>query len=845
MKKTLALVAAIAACGATIAIRPVRAAGDPAALEKRIDGLLAQLTLEEKIDLLAGSGFATRPIPRLGIPALKMSDGPVGLGGGARATAFPAGVALAASWDPELVERVGHALGREARALGVHVLLGPTLNLHRVPQGGRNFESFGEDPSLTSRVTVAYVRGVQGEGVAATLKHYACNNQEYLRSRIDVRVDERALHELYLQGFEAGVREAGARLVMSAYNRVNGAYASENRTLLTEILKQRWGFRGVVVSDWAAVRSSVPTANAGLDLEMPSAAYLNREALLPAIARGELAVATIDDKVRRLLRLMLALGVMDGPPPAPGALDTAEHRALAREAARSGIVLLRNERGALPLEAKQMRTLAVIGPTANVARIGGGGSSQVTPSYSVSPLEAVARRAGAAVVIRHARGASVKREPTAAPAIASAQLQPPDGEGEGLLAEYFNGLSLAGAPVLRRVEAQVDAHWGAGSPGEGVPVDQFSARWTGRLVAPAAGPFVLTIGSDDGSRLYFGDKLLIDNWGNHGFVTQEGLVELEAGRVYPIRLEFYEDGGGAEVVLGMRKAAPEDVPRDPQALRAEAAAAAADADAALVFVGYTALEEREAVDRESLSLPAGQDGLIAAVAAANPRTVVVLNTGASVLMPWLDQVAAVVEAWYPGQECGNAIADVLFGDVNPSGKLPTTFLARADDSSAFGRYPADAGKEDVVSYGEGIFIGYRHADRTGTQPLFPFGHGLSYTRFGYSDLRLPDGHVSRAGRFEVVFTVANLGTSEGAEVAQVYVRDLESSLPRPVRELKAFRKVRLAPGEEQTVRATLGPRDLAFYDPARHDWVVEPGRFEIQVGASSRDVRLRGEVLVE
>jgi beta-glucosidase len=798
-------------------------------VEARVEELLSRMTLDEKLSLLAGTGFDTVPIPRLNIPALHMTDGPAGIRTGP-ATSFPAGVALAASFDPTLVERVGAAIAREAKAQGKNVLLAPCVNIQRAPHAGRNFESFGEDPFLAARMSVAYTRGVQAEGVMASVKHYAANNQERERHTIDVRVDERALHELYFPAFKAAVQEGGAWSVMAAYNRVNGAFASENGYLLDEVLKKRWGFRGLVMSDWGAVESTVPTLRNGLDLEMPTGVFLNPAEVKKALANGSVTQPQIDDKVRRILRAMASLGLLDRPVPDGGASDTPAHRKLARDAAREGVVLLKNERAVLPLDVSKLRSVAVIGPNAAVARLGGGGSARVVPPYSVSPLEGIKQRVGDRVRVEHAPGVVALEDTTPVPA---ENLRTPDGKSNGLQGEYFTNVELAGAPAVRRVDPQVDFRWATGSPAPGFPSDRFSTRWTGSLVATRGGRYSLSLSSNDGGRLYLDDKLVVDLWADHATLTGAAVVELKAGEPRRLRVEHYESIGHADVRLGWRRI-------EEGTLRA-AVEAAKRADVAVVFAGLSEATETEALDRPDLNLPEGQDELIDAVVRANPNTVVVLNSGGPILpRGWLEAVPALVQAFYLGQEGGNALAEILFGDASPSGKLPASFPKRWEDSHAYGRYP---GRDGVVSYDEGLLVGYRWFDAKKIEPLFPFGHGLSYTRFEYSGLKLTQGRSDDGGPVVwVEFEVANTGRRAGAEVAQVYVRDEESSLPRPLKELKGFSKVFLKAGEKKRLKLTLPASAFSFYDPARGGWVLEAGDFNVNVGASSRDTRLEGRV---
>jgi beta-glucosidase len=799
-----------------------------AAIDARVESLLKQLSLEEKIALLSGTGFDTRSVERLKIGGLHMSDGPVGVRTGT-ATAWPSSISTAASFDPGLVRQIGAAIAREAKAKGKNVILGPCVNIQRVPQGGRNFESYGEDPYLDSRMAVAYIEGMQGEGVAATVKHYALNNQEYQRDTIDVQADERTMREIYLPTFRAAVKEAGVEAVMCSYNKLDGPWACENPWLLTEVLKKGWGFRGLVMSDWGATHSTARALNAGLDLEMPDGQHLNEARVKAALASGELAVGTIDEAVRRQLRVQVAMGWLDRPLDA-GALDTPAHRALDREAAAAGMVLLKNEGALLPLDPRTLKTVAVLGPNAAFARTGGGGSAYVSPIYAVTPLAGIRERLGAGVKVDYAPGATFEGDLKPVPASA---LRPPAGRSEkaGLLGQYFADEEWRGEPALVRVDPQIDWDWGPGGPEGWDRVDHFSIRWTGTITAPETGRYELGVTSDDGSWLYLDGQLLVDNGGQHGMSARSKAVELRAGEPHEIRVDMNERGGGAGVVLGWQKV--EGDPIDVAAARAKAA------DVALVFVGHTNSIETEGTDRETLELPENQVELLRAVAAANPKTVVVLNTGAPVLVEgWLGEVPALLETWFAGSETGHAVADVLFGDRSPAGRLPMTWPKRWEDAPAYGHYPGADGK---VSYAEGILVGYRYYDTKKVEPRFPFGYGLSYTTFEYSGLKVTPA-AGRTWPVEVAFRVKNTGPRGGAEVAQVYVHDAASSLPRPDQELKGFRRVLLKPGESQEVGLTLDERAFSFFDPAKKAWVAEPGDFEIRVGGSSRSVALRQTV---
>jgi beta-glucosidase len=704
---------------------------DPAqSIEARIDDLLPRLTLEEKINFVhANSKFSAGGVERLGIPRLWLADGPQGVreeigpdtwnsAGWTNdfATAMPAGIGLAATWDPELAQGEGRVIGEEARQRNKHVMLGPGLNIMRTPLGGRNYDYFGEDPWLAGRITAGYVRGMQAEQVIACIKHFAANNQENQRGSIDVQMDERTLREIYLPAFEAGVKEGGALAVMGAYNQFRGEHCCHNDYLLNQVLKKEWGFTGAVISDWSGTHDTKQAVFNGLDLEMGSnGAYDDFYLAKPfrdGLKAGTYPLALLDDKVRRNLRMLIATGALDGR--RPGAINTKEHLAVALRAAAEGIVLLKNNGGLLPLDPAKATTIAVIGDNAVRKFAAGGNSAGVKAFREITALEGIVARAGAQANVTFSQG---YRQP------------------------------------VRRSVYQVDA-----------------AGVRGSELSPAT-------------------------------------------------------------------------PAEIEALAVRAVQAAKQADV-VIFVGglsHQTFGDDEGTDRRDLSLTAHQDELIARLAAVNPRIVVALIAGAPVLMdPWLEKVPAVLQAWYGGSEAGPALAAVLFGDVNPSGKLPCTFPKALRDSPAHAsglarQFPGENGKE---YYDEGLLVGYRWFDTKQFEPLFPFGHGLSYTQFTYSDLKLVPAGDLQKGVVAVQFQLTNTGSREGAEVAQLYIHAAHPRLERPTKELKGFAKITLKPGEKKTVTIPLDQRSFAFYDPAQHAWSAEAGDYTIQVGSSSRDLRL-------
>ena len=803
-------------------------------IEARVEDLLKRLTSDEKVALLGGdeTGFNAAGIARLGIPPIRMTDGPVGVRTG-NATAYPAAICLAASWDTELVHEYGVALAEEVRGKGKNCILGPCVDINRFPLGGRNFESLGEDPFLSGRLAVAYVKGVQSQGVIATVKHFACNDQEWQRNDYSVVVDERTLREIHLPVFEAAVREGGAFAVMSAYNLVNGQHCSENRHLLKDVLKNEWGFTGIVMSDWTSVYSAKDAANNGLDLEMPTPVWFG-DPLRKALGDGSVASSVIDDKVRRLLRVRFESGIFDRPTESAdeSRVKTAAHKAIARRIAEEGIVLAKNDE-VLPLRVNDLKSIALIGPSAKVARTGGGGSSHVDGWEAVSAYDGLRALLPGTVSIRFAEGARIDEEtPEAVP---SRCLRTPDGSQEGLLGEYFSNIDFNGNPAETRVDRTVgfDLPGPGESPSPRLGHENFSIRWTGRFVAPRSGLQRLSLTSDDGSRLYFDGKLVIDNWGMHPAVTKSIELPVVRGTSYNLRIEYMQGGGGAFMQLGWRD--PDAASSEPTI--AEAVEAARGASAAIVCVGTTASLEGEGVDVDSMKLPGSQAALIRAVAAVNPKTVVVLFGGVPMeTKAWIGKVPGVLLAFYPGQEGGDALARILLGLVNPSGKLPFSYLANLTDSPAMAAYKASPVS---VPYSEGVFVGYRYYEAHSKPQAFPFGFGLSYTRFKYTFLK-----VEKRGdnQFVARVKVTNTGSVAGAEIVELYVAPPVSPLPRPLKELKGFAKLRLGAGETGEALIALNGRSFSYYDVKTSSWKITPGSYQVMVGCSSDRILLSDEV---
>ncbi|KOY54408.1 MULTISPECIES: beta-glucosidase family protein [unclassified Streptomyces] len=794
---------------ATAAAAPAEA---PPGATARIDALLERLTLEEKTTLLHGgrdpaplgqAGYLPG-VPRLGIPALRLADGPAGVRVAEPATALPAPVMLASAFDPALAREYGRVVGREGRALGQDVLLSPMANLIRTPYAGRNFETFAEDPRLTADLVAEMVRGIQDEGLIATVKHFALGNQEQGRDTVDVVAAEQTLHETELRGFEAAVG-AGAGAVMGAYNKVNGTYACENKPLLDELLRGQWGFGGWVMSDWDAAHSTVAAIGAGLDMEMPGGTHFGGP-LQEAVRGGSVRVDAVDLAVRRILATMDRFGLLAAHPPARPARDAAAGARVARRVATAGAVLLHNEHATLPLTGAAARSIAVIGPTGQVPFVSGGGSAHVVPDKALSPLDAIRQRAGNGSTVRHALGEDVYGRPLPA-----------------------NLLTPAAGLDDRRVEA--GRNWSH----EGEFTLAADDEWTLLVHYTGKRPSVRLDGEElfpvrQGVAEYFAGGLL--GRAPDGLAVRRRTLALTAGTH---RLAVFAEGGDKGGRFRLRHTTKATRAAD----LAEAVKTAAAARSVVLFAYEDATEGS---DRTSLGLPGGQARLIEAVAAANPRTTVVLNTSSSTTMPWLSRTGAVLQMYYPGQEGAAATADILFGDVDPGGRLTQTFPADEHATPVAGdplRYPGVGGRQE---YTEGIHVGHRWYDAQQVVPLFPFGHGLSYTTWEYEKLSVRPG---RDG-LRVEFTVRNTGRRKGTEVAQVYVGpSAELKLDQPVRALAGYRRLTLGPGEAQQVVLDVDARTLSSWDPERHAWVLGSGRREVFAGRSSRELHLTAKAVVK
>jgi beta-glucosidase len=817
--------------------------------------LVAQMTLDEKIAMVHGAGY---PLPlnaagyagvvpantRLGIPALYLADSPVGVGNGSTGvTQWADTAALASTWDTSLASAYGSAYGAEQAGKGHNIALMPTVNILRLPLWGRAPETFSEDPYLTGAQAAAEIRGVQGKHVIATVKHFVANNQEILRSHINVVAAQRTLQEIYHSAFKMAVQDAAVGAVMCSYNRVNGTYACENAQELTDTLRDAWKFDGLVMSDWGALHSTVKAARSGLDLEMPGVADENNlnpidqlfggqyfgAKLKAAVLNGSVPEATLDAMVTHILTAMFRIGLFEHPLPDPATVkgavvSTPAHQALSTKIATDGTVLLRNARSLLPLSTTSVKSIAVIGDAASEhPQTAAGGSAVVLPSQPVvTPLAGITARAGSGVHVTHAPGTLGVTGPL--PAV------PASAFGSGLTVQYYASADLSGTPFATGTVPNLD-YTGAPAAVAGHPV--WSARYTGTITAPATGDYRFTLSGGGNVRMWI-DGALVASFAPMHEPRADGLVHLTAGS-HTIRVEITPFQATLVTVDAFAVTAGLHLGWQPQEnlLVEQAATAAHAADVAVVVVSVPA---SEGMDRTKLALPGDQDKLISAVAAANARTIVVLNSSSAVTMPWLGSVGAVVEAWYPGQTAGTALARVLFGDVNPSAKLPVTFPASDGQMPARHtvQYPGDG---DDVYYDEGLLVGYRWYDATGRRPLFPFGYGLSYTSFAMRDLS-----VARSGsRLVAKVTVRNTGKRAGAQVVQLYVGS-PAVAHEPPRRLEAYTKVTLAPGQSRRVTLTLAVSSLASWDNPDTGWVLHKGTYRVYVGDSSRSLPLRADV---
>lgn len=802
-------------------------------IERKVAEVLNQMTLEEKAAMCVGAGnMEFSGVSRLGVPEMRCEDGPRGPHGG-NTTAFPVGVAFGATWDPELIKQAAVVMGQEARAMRINMLLGPGLNIQRDPLGGRFFEYYTEDPYLNSRLAVAFVEGLQSQHVASCVKHFACNNREDNRNEYMSMVDERTLNEIYFPAFKAAVQEGGAMAVMTAANGLNGDYCSDSRYLLHDTLKQNWGFSGMVLTDWLGTRSTEKAAFAGLDVAMPHSDDSKFGApLLKAVRDGNIPEEIVNDKARRVLRTMAGIGLLDGGfSSSGGSLDTTEHYAMSRRVAEESLVLLKNNKGTLPLNLTRMRRVVVVGPNADqrFCLPGLGGSSWECSAYEITPLQGIRNAAGTNADVEYFSS----DELGSFNPIPASVMQEQNGQ-KGFLAKYYNAGSFV--PAIERVEPEVNFLWEMKSPDvEKVKPDRFRGEFTGMIMPPATGVYTLRVTSGAGSACIFtnregGAPIAVADEAK-GISPATAKVTMRTGEPFFVRVSFSKSNGDGQCRLEWM------LPTDQKKMQ-NLLAAAKEADAVLVFAGINNSLDMEGQDRKTMKFPGTQETLIQQLAAVNPKTIVTLINGSPLeLEGWIHQVPAVLEAWYPGMEGGNAIASVLFGKVDPSGRLPFSWPKRLEDSPS---HAVGSQDDDHVYYKEGVFIGYRYYDSKDIEPEFPFGYGLSYTKFEYQRLKVTQAN----GTIYATVALKNIGKFPGAETVQLYVREMKPAVERPFHELKAFQKIQLAPGQTKEVTFELGRAAFSYFSPVNEDWVLNPGDFEIQAGSSSRDIRLKRTISI-
>lgn len=808
---------------------------------KNIDQIIKTLTLDEKVSLLSGfNSWYTNKIEKKNIPSIKMSDGPNGVRGdsnsGKSSACFPCAISIGSTWDLSLIKDIGVALGEEAQAKDVDVLLGPTINIHRHPLGGRHFESFSEDPFLTGKIATNYVQGVQSKNVAACLKHFVGNDTEYERHSISSNIDAQTLREIYLLPFEMGIKEGNAKVVMSAYNKLNNIFCSSHQELLIKILKEEWGFDGYVVSDWGAALETIENANGGLDLEMPGPSNVWGKALIHAVEASEVSEKLIDDKVKRILTVAeFSNRFQKSEIRAEQAIDQPKHRLLLRKAAADGMVLLKNE-GSLPLK-KNIKKLAVIGPNALEAQIIGGGSASLRPHYQIHPLEAVQERLGHETEILYSKGCHTHKY---LPKINEELME----EKDGFLVEYFDGNQFDKNLILQERLTGSKFWVFEGFAKDVISKEErpdISVRFSCTYKPDISGLHEFEIFGIGKCRLLIDGNELIDNWTSmdpgeafftFGSASKKGVINLQKGEAYQIEVQYKFEGSFPAVYIGCQ--APDEVDIFQEALET-----ASHADGVILIVGTNSDWETEGNDRADFNLPANQNKLIEAILEANQNTVVVINTGSPIHMPWEKKAKAIIQTWFAGQEFGNALVDVLSGEVNPSGKLPTTFPVKIEDTPAYKNYP---GKDLQMNYDEKLLVGHRWYEANSRKPLFCFGHGLSFTSFNYQNLEVTTG-----SDFVVTckFEIQNTGDISGLEIAQCYV-SFASPLPgEPYKTLQGFIKEEIGANELKKVEIKLGPRNFSYWSVETNTWQIREGSYQILIGSSSENILLQTNINLE
>lgn len=793
---------------------------------QRVEKIISQMTLDEKMAIIGGTdNMYTKPLKRFGIPQLRVGDGPQGLatlGLAAPSTAYPATILLAATWNEELARRYGESLAEDCRAHGIHVILGPGVNIYRASMCGRNFEYMGEDPFLAARMSTNYIKGAQSRGVMATIKHFAANNTEIDRNRVSADVDERTLHEIYFPAFKSAVQEAKVGAVMGSYNLLNGIYTAENPWLLKDVLRKQWGFEGLVVSDWGSTHYSLPALRGGLDLEMPYANKMSPDAIKYYLGTGDISVEVIDEKVRHILCTMFAFGFdkneqkdANMPENNPKSAKTAA------DVAAEGLVLLKNRNNILPIQTGKVKKIAVIGKNA-VMDVFGGGSGEVKPFHYTTVLDGLKQEAKAYnIEVEYLD--YYEYMPDIMFTNATKQQK-------GFHTEYFKNKELKGKPDSEGVENKVSHSWLYSRNAEKQPEQNYSIRWSGVIIPQANDEYRFEVSGDDGYRLFINNDQVINEWRADSYRRKDYTCKLEAGKMYDIRLEYFQSEGDARVNM---------IWEQKQAKSNPLVDKLNESDLVVTCFGYFDYIEGENRDR-SFDLPYDEERVVNRVIQCKRPVIGVVNSGGNIgMQSWEPKLAGLLWAWYAGQDAGTAIARTLFGGINPSGKLPVTFEKRWEDNPVYlTHYDTDGDKH--IAYEEGIFVGYRGYDKLKRDVQYPFGYGLSYTTFKLTDLSI--GNPRSDGSVEVACKLTNVGKREGAEVVQLYIGKEGGVVERPGKELRQFKKVSLKPGESANIILKADKDAFSYYSVNQKKFVTDAGRYNVMVGTSSRDIRLQQRI---
>ena len=810
----------------------------------KLKKVISNLSLEQKVSLLSGfDNWHTPDIKKYGIPKIKMSDGPNGVRGDSStkqsSACFPSPILLGATWNEKLIKKIGSATGEEALFKDVDVLLAPTINLHRHPLGGRHFECYSEDPILTSKIACAYVSGVQSKGVAACLKHFAGNDTEYERHLVSSNIDEKTLRELYLYPFEMGIKKAKAKVVMSAYNKVNNIYCSSHDELINKILKKEWKFDGYVVSDWGAALETVENANGGLDLEMPGPAKTWGKNLVDAVKAGLVEEKKIDEKVKRILTVAKFTDRFNRKRIPERSIDKKSHRKLIKKTAIEGMVLLKNE-DVLPLDRNKISNIALIGPNVKDSQIIGGGSAGLNPHYEIHPLEGVSNfLKDEKVKIHYAKGCHVDKY---LPAFEKDICYVQGKKEKGFEVEFFRGKNFDGEPIERKV-LNGNRFWALqGFAREFLDEKErpeLSVKFSTTYKPSISGEFEFEVFSIGLSRIKINGKELVDNWSSQkkgeaffGFACapKRNKIKLTKGKEYLVEVEYEFEGRFPAIQFGCR-------PPDPKNLLEEAVKIAKQSDAVVLVVGTNSDWETEGNDRKGLGLPSDQDVLIRKVLAANKNSVLVLNTGSPVSMPWIKSCPAILQTWFPGQEFGNALAEILFGKESPSGKLPTTYPKKLSDTPAYSCYP---GKNLQMDYKEKLLVGYKWYEKKKIEPLFPFGHGLSYSKFELKKVSL----LKKKHEIKIKVKLKNIGNFSTFETVQCYLERKAVKADTPKKKLVDFKKLKVTKDKSKKLTLKVSKRDLSEWDVKKSKWEIARGDYVIHVGTSVRDISITEEIKI-